>query len=217
MIKTFIKTDNDTATIGEIQMLQKKALRLEYFTVGYNLLEAIVAIGFGVAAVSMALVGFGMDSIVESLSGVILIWRLTKNRLLSPEEIEIKDRRATKLVASTFFILGTYVLYNAAHHLLTDKIPDTSLPGIVLAIISLIVMPVLAVKKNRVGIAINSRALIADSRETWACAWLSGTLLLGLGSYYLFGWWQIDPITAMVISLFLFKEGWENWNVKHDE
>jgi len=198
-------------------MLQNKALRLEYFTVGYNVLEAVVAISFGIAATSIALIGFGMDSVVESLSGVILIWRLTNNRNLSSEEVEIKERRAVKLVALTFFVLGVYVLFNAVHHLLANEISDTSLPGIILAVVSLIVMPLLAVQKYRVGVAINSRALIADSRETWACAWLSGTLLLGLGSHYLFGWWQVDPITGIVISLFLFKEGWENWNVEHDE
>ena len=191
--------------------LYRKGLYLEYFTVLYNVLEAIVSIIFGSIAGSIALIGFGLDSIVESLSGLILIWRLRQHGRISPEEEEKIERRATKFVAVTFFLLGAYVLYESIEKLATAEVPETSLPGIIIAIASLIVMPLLAWQKYKTGKQIESMALVADSKETWACAFLSVALLLGLGSNYLFGFWQADPIVGLIIVAFLFREGWESW------
>ncbi|MGB7055434.1 MAG: cation transporter [bacterium] len=191
--------------------LYRKALFLEYFTVGYNLLEAFVSILFGSLANSIALIGFGLDSIVESLSGMVLVWRLLKHGKISPEQEEKIEKRAQRFVAITFFILSGYVLYESIGKLIRQEIPEPSLPGIIIAVVSIIVMPVLMIQKYRTGQGINSKALIADSKETLACALLSVALLIGLSTNYLFGFWQADPIVGMVIVVFLVKEGIENW------
>jgi divalent metal cation (Fe/Co/Zn/Cd) transporter len=191
--------------------LYTKALYLEYFTVGYNVIEAVLSIVFGAAAGSIALVGFGLDSIVESLSGCVLIWRLRKHEQVSEEEEERIERKATRFVAVSFFILALYVLIESAKKLLRREIPQPSLPGILIASASMIVMPILMVRKYKVGKQIGSRALVADSKETLACAFLSVALLLGLGLNYLYGFWQADPIVGVIIVVFLVREGIEGW------
>ena len=200
--------------------LYKKALNLEYFTVGYNVLEAILSIFFGANAGSIALIGFGLDSIVESLSGLILIWRLRKHEVCSEDEERTSENKAIKFVAATFFLLGAYVLYESAKNLIFVEIPAPSLPGIVIAILSVIIMPVLSFKKRELGKKINSRALVADSKETLTCAFLSVPLLLGLASNYFFGFWQADPLVGLIVVLFLFREGrewWEEANESEEE
>lgn len=196
-------------------VLYKKGLRLEYFTVSYNFLEAGVAILLGTIAGSIALVGFGLDSIVETLAGFVLIWRLHQHKNMTVSEEEQIEQKAVKLVALTFFILAAYVLIQSLSKLISGQSPNPSLPGMILAGISLIVMPFLAHQKVKVGKKINSRALIADAKETLACAFLSLALLLGLGLNYLFGLWQADPVVALLIVIFLLREGWESWSEKH--
>ncbi len=200
-----------------VDRLYKRGLRLEYFTVGYNILEAIASIIFGIIAGSIALIGFGLDSIVESLSGLVLIWRLRQHGKISEEAEERIEKRATRFVAITFFVLGTYILFESIKKLLLSEIPEPSLPGIIIAITSIIVMPVLMWQKYKTGKQINSRALVADSKETLACAFLSVALLLGLGANYLFGFWQADPIVGLIIVAFLFREGWEVWQESGEE
>jgi len=197
--------------------LYRKGLHLEYFTVSYNMIEAIVSIVFGRIANSIALVGFGLDSIVESMSGFVLIWRLRQHKKISKEEEEGIEKRAMKFVAMTFFILGLYVLFQSVKKMVLKEIPDPSLPGIIIAIVSIIVMPVLTLQKYRTGMQIKSNALIADSKETLACAFLSIALLLGLGSNYLFGFWQADAIVGLIIVIFLFKEGIKGWKESNEE
>ncbi len=193
------------------EKLYKKGLFLEYFTVGYNVVEAVVAIVFGQIAGSIALIGFGLDSVVESLSGMILIWRLRQHGKISEEREEAIEKKATKFVALTFFILGLYVLFQSMKKLFAKEIADPSLPGILIAVASLGVMPVLAWQKMKIGKQIQSQALIADSKETLACFFLSAALLLGLGSNYVFGFWQADPIVGLIVVAFLFREGKEAW------
>jgi cation diffusion facilitator family transporter len=195
----------------ETKKLYKKGLRLEYITVGYNVVEAVVSIVFGSIANSIALIGFGLDSVVESLSGLVLIWRLRQHGKISEEKEEEIEKKATKFVAFTFFILGLYVLFESARKLIEKEIPDPSVAGMIIAIISLFVMPVLAWQKLQVGKQIKSKALIADSKETLACFFLSVALLLGLGSNYVFGFWQADPIVGLIIVVYLFREGREAW------
>jgi divalent metal cation (Fe/Co/Zn/Cd) transporter len=142
---------------------------------------------------------------------MVLIWYLRQHGKISPEEEEKIERRATRFVAITFFILGGYVLYESIQKLVTAETPDTSLPGIIIAIVSLMVMPFLAWQKYKTGKQMGSRALVADSKETVACAYLSAALLIGLGMNYLFGFWQADPIVGIIIVVFLFREGWETW------
>jgi cation diffusion facilitator family transporter len=201
----------------DTEKLYRKGLFLEYFTVIYNILEAAASIVFGSIAGSIALVGFGLDSVVESLSGLILIWRLRHHGRVSAEAEERIENKARKLVAATFFVLGTYILYESIDKLATTEIPEPSLPGIIIAALSIIIMPVLMWQKYKTGKQINSKALIADSRETLACAFLSVALLLGLGLNYLFGFWQADPIVGLIIVVFLFHEGWEALNESGEE
>ncbi len=188
----------------------QRGLSLSYFTAWYNLAEAAAAVGFGAAAASIALIGFGVDSVVETLSAGILIWRLRGHASLTPEQAERKEKLAVRFVGLSFLLLGAWVAYESVEKLLANEAPATSLPGIVIAALSLIVMPVLAKKKREVGKKIGSRALLADAKETLACAWLSLALLIGLGAHALFGFWQADPLAALVITVFLFREGWEN-------
>ncbi len=200
-----------------VERLYRKGLYLEYFNVGYNILEAIVSIVFGSIANSIALIGFGLDSIVESLSGLVLIWRLRQHGRISEEAEERIEKRATRFVAITFFILGLYILFESIKKLVMVETPASSLPGIVIAIVSLVTMPLLTWQKYKTGKQINSRALVADSKETLACAFLSAALLTGLGTNYLFGFWQADPIVGLVIVAFLFREGWEGWKENSEE
>lgn len=202
---------------SNMERLYKKGLWLEYFTVGYNIVEAAVSIGFGTMANSIALVGFGLDSVVESLSGFVLIWRLRQHGKISPEDEERIEQKAMKFVAVTFFILSLYVALQSLKKLIGKEIPGPTLPGIIIAMVSIIVMPLLTWQKYKTGKKIRSRALIADSKETLACAFLSVALLLGLGSNYLFGFWQADPIVGLIIVVFLFREGWESWTESQEE
>jgi cation diffusion facilitator family transporter len=191
--------------------LYRSGLRLEYFTVAYNVAEAAASILFGILAGSIALVGFGLDSVVESLSGGILIWRLRQHDRCSQEAEEKIEKRAMRFVAVSFFTLGACILYEAVNKLVRGEVPEASMPGIIIALASIIIMPLLALRKQRVGKAIGSQALVADSKETLACAALSVALLLGLGANYLFGFWQADPIAGLVIVIFLVREGAEVW------
>jgi cation diffusion facilitator family transporter len=188
--------------------LHKKALSLSYFTVGYNVLEGIVSIIAGLLAGSIALVGFGLDSFVESLSGSVMIWRFRKHGKMTEEEEERVEAKAVRLIAYTFFILGSYILYESVKKLCFHEIPYPSLLGIIIAIVSIIVMPVLFYIKYRTGKTINSKSLMADSKQTLACAFLSIALLIGLGINYLYGLWWADPVVGLIIVIFLIKEGY---------
>jgi cation diffusion facilitator family transporter len=188
--------------------LHRRALFLSYFTVGYNIAEGIVSLLAGSMAGSIALIGFGLDSFVESLSGGVMIWSLRKHGKISEEEEERVERKAVRFIAYTFFILGAYVLYESIQKLYIREIPDPSLLGIVIALVSLVVMPALFYLKYRVGKLMGSRSLIADSKETLACMFLSGALLLGLGLNYLYGFWQADPIVGLLVVVYLAKEGY---------
>jgi divalent metal cation (Fe/Co/Zn/Cd) transporter len=130
---------------------------------------------------------------------------------LSEAAEERLERRAVRFVAVTFFILGLYVLVESVRKLALGEVAEASLPGIIIALVSLVAMPLLSWQKYRTGKQINSRALVADSKETLACAFLSVALLVGLGANYLFGFWQADPIVGLIITAFLFREGWQGW------
>lgn len=188
--------------------LHKKAILLSYFTVGYNILEGIVSIFAGLLAGSTALIGFGIDSFIESLSGTVMIWRFRKHGKISKEEEEKLEKKAIKFVAYTFFILGAYLLYESIKKLYFQEIPKPSFLGIIIAVISIIVMPVLFYMKYQTGKSMGSRSLVADSKQTLACVFLSVALLIGLGLNYLYGLWQADSIVGLVIVIFLIKEGY---------
>jgi divalent metal cation (Fe/Co/Zn/Cd) transporter len=186
----------------ETASLTRAGRRLEYFTLGWNLTEAAVAIGAGFLAGSIALIGFGADSLIESLSGGILLWRL-----YGSEAGERRERLALKLVGVSFLVLAGYVAVDASASLVSRERPNASVIGIVLSVVSLVVMPLLASAKRRVAARLRSRALRADSRQTEFCAYLSAILLGGLLLNALFGWWWSDPVAAVVMVPFIAKEG----------
>ena len=188
--------------------LSRRALGLSWLTVLYNLAEGVVSILLGTAAGSAALIGFGLDSFVESLSGGIMVWRFTPREMTEEQEERIEGR-AVRLVGWTFLILGLYVLYESLEKLFSREAPSPSFWGVVLAVVSLLIMPLLARAKRRLGEALGSAALVGDSKETLACAWLSVALLLGLGLNGLLGWWWADPVAGLVIVFFLLREGLE--------
>ena len=199
-----------TLSVERRVALHRRALWLEYFTVGWNVVEAAVAIGAGLIAGSVALIGFGADSAIEVISAVGLLWRLRKagpHAALSEESAA--EKRALYVVAVTFFLLAGYITREAAGSLLGGEEPLTSPVGIILAVLSLLVMTALAAVKQRVGKRMGSRALVADSKETWVCSYLSLTLLLGVGAYAMFRWWWADPLGALAMLPVILWQGWE--------
>ena len=201
---------SDALALERRRLLHRRALRLEYFTIGWNVLEAIVAIGAGVVAGSVALVGFGVDSGIEVISAVGLWWRL---RTAGPDatvaEESAAERRALYIVAATFFLLAAYIAYEAGMALLGREEPDRSTVGLVLSVLSLLIMPLLAWWKQRTGRQMHSRALVADSVETWVCSYLSLALLAGVGLHQLFGWWWADAVGALAMVPVIVWQGWE--------
>ncbi len=189
----------------ERQLQVARGIRLEYLTVAWNVLEGAVAILSGFFAGSVALVGFGVDSAIESGSGAILLWRLGAERRGS--SIEIVERKALTLVGISFMLLVAYVTFEAVSTLLSRERPHRSVVGITLSVLSLIVMPLLARAKRRTAAQLNSAALHADSRQTSICAYLSAILLGGLLLNATLGWWWADPLAALVMVPIVFREG----------
>jgi divalent metal cation (Fe/Co/Zn/Cd) transporter len=177
----------------------RRGRRLEYITIVWNSLEGIIAIGAGAIAGSIALVGFGIDSVIEVSSGAIILWRLVSG--------EHREELALKLVGGSFLALGAYVGFDAIKSLWFFEAPDPSYVGIGIAALSLAVMPILARAKRRVAAQINSRAMHADSRQTDLCTYLSAILLGGLGLNALFGWWWADPVAGLVMVPIIVNEG----------
>ena len=197
--------------------LLRHALRLEYLTVGWNLVEGVIAIAAALASGSVALLGFGIDSFVESTSGTVLIWRLRAERGSADHEaIERIEQRARKLVALSLFLLAAYIAVRAVTALVAGERPEASLVGLALALVSLAVMGFLARAKRRAAIALGSRAMEADAFQTTACWWLSLIVLGGIGLNALFGWWWADPLAALGMTLFIVREGREAWMGEDD-
>lgn len=182
-----------------------RGVRLEYLTIAWNLLEGLVGIIAGALAGSIALVGFGLDSGVEVFSGAVLLWRLKTD---NPES-ENSERLAMRLVGVSFLILSAYIGFDAVHSLFLREPPRESVPGIILAVVSLAAMPLLSAAKRRVARELGSGALHADSRQTDFCAYLSGILLLGLILNAAPGWWWADPVAALVMVPLIAREGIE--------
>ena len=168
--------------------LARRALMLSYFTVAYNVLEGVLSVLAGGLASSIALIGFGMDSFIESILGGIMIWRFRQTRLSEVEEKKV-ETRAVKLVGWSFFVLAAYVLFEAVRKLVAREVPNPSLFGIVIAATSLVVMPVLFIAKQRTGRRLGSRSLLADSKQTLACWHVSVALVIRPLANRLFGFW----------------------------
>ena len=192
--------------------LVQRALRLELLTVGWNLIEGIIAVLAALAAGSVALLGFGVDSFVESASGGVLIWRLRAEQAgSSPHEIKRLDLRAHRLVALSLFLLAAYVAVDAALALWNRDQPEPSPVGMALTIVSICVMLWLARAKRQAAAGLGSRALEADAFQTTACFWLSVIALAGIGLNAALGWWWADPAAALGMTPLLVREGSEAW------
>jgi divalent metal cation (Fe/Co/Zn/Cd) transporter len=192
---------------GDRASLVRRGRMLEYFTVGYNSLEGLVAIVAGLMAGSIALVGFGFDSLIEVTSGAALVWRLHSDA--DEARRERFEAIALRIVGVCFLLLAAYVSYDSLKSLIWQEHPRESIPGIVLAIASLIVMPLLVRAKRKVARAINSAALMADSKQTELCTYLSAILIGGLVLNALLGWWWADPVAALIMVPIIVQEGIE--------
>ncbi|GAA2174959.1 cation transporter [Arthrobacter parietis] len=201
-----------TETLSEqkIEQLTRKGLRLAQFTVAYNVLEGAAAITVGLMAGLVSVVGFGIDSGIESIAAILVGIRLAA-RLRHGHADERKERIALKLVAVTFFILAAYVTFEGIRSLIEAETPENSPISIVILVLSLLIMPVLAVMKKRVGTALGDNLILADAAETKICVLLSISTLLGVGLYMLTGATWLDPVAGFIIAAFAIWEGKEAW------
>jgi len=179
--------------------------RLEYFTIGWNILEGLVAVPAGVVAGSISLIGFGIDSFVEVTSGAALLWRMAVDADMHKRERN--EKNALKVVGLCFLCLAIYIAYESATDLFGKRVPEHSIVGIVLACVSLVVMPLLSRAKRKVASKLGSAAMHADSKQTEFCAYLSAILLGGLAMNALFGLWWADPVAALAMVPVIAKEG----------
>ncbi|HET9407440.1 MAG TPA: cation transporter [Candidatus Sulfotelmatobacter sp.] len=179
--------------------------RLEYFTIGWNLLEGIVAVIAGAIAGSISLMGFGVDSFIEVTSGGALLWRMSVDA--DPEKRARNERLSLRIVGICFVALAAYVTFESVSDLVHRKAPEHSIPGIILASVSLVVMPLLSRAKKRVGAELASRAMKADAKQTDFCFYLSVILLIGLVVNATLGWWWADPVSALVMVPIIVREG----------
>ena len=192
---------------GDRASLVRRGRRLEYFTIGYNSLEGLIAVAAGVIAGSIALVGFGFDSLIEVTSGAVLLWRLNSD--VDEVRRERVEAISLRIVGACFVVLAIYVSYHSIKSLIRREVPEESLVGIVLAAVSLVVMPLLVRAKRKVARGIKSNALMADSKQTELCTYLSAILLGGLLLNALLGWWWADPVAALIMVPIIVKEGIE--------
>lgn len=190
----------------------RRARRLNVATIGWNSLEGAVALVAGVAAGSVSLVGFGVDSIIEVSAALVLTWRLRQER--HGGCTQEADGRATKAIAASFAVLSAYVAVEAARDLLAGAAPEPSVPGIVLAALSLLVMPFLARAKARLAPVLGSTAAAADAAQTNLCALLSAVVLVGLAASWLAGWWWADPVAGLGIAVLAAFEARRTWRAE---
>jgi divalent metal cation (Fe/Co/Zn/Cd) transporter len=185
-----------------VRSIERRALLLAYATITYNMFEALVAAVAGASAGSPALLSFGGDSVIESVSALVIVWQFRGDSVA-------RERRAQQLVGVAFVVLAAGVAVGSIAALIARAEPEASPVGIALTAVSLAVMPSLAIAKRRTGRALTSKAVQADSLQTWLCAGLSGVLLLGLGANAAWGWWWADPVAALVIASVAAREGVE--------
>jgi divalent metal cation (Fe/Co/Zn/Cd) transporter len=199
-----------TATAGDLVRLRRRGFGLEYVSMAWMTAEAAVAITAGVLASSIALTGFGLDSVIEFFAAAIVVWQLRGE--IAGEQ---RETAAVRLIGVTFFALATYLAIEGIRGLVTGAQPRASVPGLAVAAAALLVMPGLAIAKRRTGRALGNRTLVADSAETAFCAATSAATLAGVGLNAWLGWWPADPIAALAIAALAVKEGLEAWE-DHD-
>jgi len=177
--------------------VSQKGQRLEYFTIAWNLLEGLVAVIAGAIADSISLVGFGVDSFIEVTSGATLLWRMAVDS--EEHSRERNERLSLRIVGACFLALAAYISYESVSDLMGRRAPEQSIPGIILACVSLVVMPILSHAKKDVGKKLGSAAMNADAKQTDFCVYLSGLLLAGLLLNAALGWWWADPVAALIM------------------
>ena len=202
-----VQTLTPTAKLQERKRLVHRAKLLAWGGIAWHFIEFAIAIGAGIAASSIALIGFGADSLIESLAGFVVVWRFAGRRSQS----ERAERRAQQLIAVSFFVLAAYVSVEALRTLIQGHHPEASWVGIGLAAVTAPTMPLLARAKRKVGQRIGSSATVSEGAQNMVCAYLSVALLVGLGANALFGWWWADPGAALVIAAVALREGVESW------
>ncbi|WP_112268184.1 cation transporter [Lentzea terrae] len=190
-------------------VLTRRVRLLVAATITYNVIEAVIALAAGTAADSTALIGFGLDSVIEVASAAAVAWQF------SGADPEARERTALRVIAVSFFALAAYVTFESAAALITQDRAEHSTVGIVLAAVSLLVMPGLSYAQRRAGRELGSASAVADSKQTLLCTYLSAVLLVGLGVNSLFGWWWADPLAALVIAAVAVREGREAWRGDH--
>jgi divalent metal cation (Fe/Co/Zn/Cd) transporter len=186
---------------------ERQARWLAWGGLAWHFAEFAIAIVAGIAAGSIALIGFGADSLIETMAGFVVLWLFTGRRLNSPTA----ERRAQQMIAASFYVLAAYVGVEAVRSLIGGNEPSTSWVGIGLAAFTAVTMPLLASAKRRVGNKLGSSATVQEASQTQLCAYLSIALLIGLGANALFGWWWADPLAALVIAGVALREGRESW------
>ena len=194
-------------TILERPVVVRRGRRLEYFTIAWNTLEGLVAVIAGAVAGSVSLVVFGIDSFIEVTSGSALLWRMSVDA--DEHRRERNERRALQIVGVCFLCLAAYITYESAADLWSKRAPEHSIPGILLACVSLVVMPLLSRAKRKVGRALSSAAMHADAKQTEFCTYLSAVLLAGLMLNAFFGLWWADPVAGLTMVPIIAKEGIE--------
>ncbi|WP_086666142.1 cation transporter [Lentzea kentuckyensis] len=203
------KPAKPTVAPARKEVLTRRVRWLVAATITYNVVEAIIAISAGTIASSTALIGFGLDSVIEVASALAVAWQF------SGRDPEARERTALKVIAVSFFALAAYVTFESVLAVLGQERAEHSTVGIVLAAVSLAVMPGLSYAQRRAGRELGSASAVADSKQTLLCTYLSAVLLVGLVVNSLFGWWWADPLAALVIAAVAVKEGREAWRGEH--
>ena len=201
----------DKVAIGSRAALVREAFRLEYLTIGWMVIEAVVAIGSGIAARSITLLAFGIDSVIELISAGVLIWRLSVEQRDGQSFAEAAEHMASRIGGALLFALAAYVVSAAGWSLWTRRGQDFSWPGLFVSLAAIPIMWLLSRRKLRVAETLGSRALRADAIESITCGWLSLVVVIGLLAQLLFGAWWIDAVSSLAIVWLLVKEGWEAW------
>jgi len=199
------RTATDSLTAERRAVLSRRIRFLVAATISYNVIEGVVAITAGRQASSAALIGFGLDSVVEVLSAAAVAWQFAAR---DPAD---REKAALRFIAFAFFALAAFVTIDSVRTLLGGAEPEHSTVGLILAALSLVIMPALSLTQRRAGLELGSRSAVADSKQTLICAWLSAVLLVGLGLNSLFGWAWADPLAALVIAGWAVREGLEAW------
>ena len=203
----FLDVSNALPVVPERARLERRARFLAWSGIGWHVVEFGIALGAGIAAGSIALIGFGVDSLIEAFAGFVVVWLFTGARLAS----RAAERRAQQLIAASFFVLAAYIGVESIRDLVAGHHPSASWVGIALAAVTAPTMPLLARAKRRVGEQLNSSATVKEGAQNMLCAYLSIALLVGLLLNAVAGWWWADPGAALVIAGFALKEGRESW------